>query len=77
MKDAYDQHRSQANKAPLHICTDEMAEPIPICFRAIGAAGAGAAGAIGGHSAGFIASAISHCQTAKSVTGNMHSSAGS
>jgi flagellar biosynthesis chaperone FliJ len=32
MKDAYDQHRSQANKAPLHICTDEMAERYPDLF---------------------------------------------
>ena len=32
MKEAYDQHRSQANKAPLHIVTDEMAERYPDLF---------------------------------------------
>lgn len=32
MKEAYDQHRSQANKPPLHIVTDEMAERYPDLF---------------------------------------------
>ena len=32
MKEAYDQHRSQANKSPLHIVTDEMAERYPDLF---------------------------------------------
>ena len=30
-EETYDQHRSQANKAPLHIVTDEMAERYSIC----------------------------------------------
>lgn len=32
MKDAYDQHRKQANKPPLHIVTDAMAERYPDIF---------------------------------------------
>lgn len=32
MKDAYEQHRKQANRPPLHIVTDEMAERYPDLF---------------------------------------------